>query len=359
MMSFRGGRLRDLAIPAGTVWLMMDIAEAKGRQSLYAKQAPQFLKVLREIALVQSAESSNRIEGVTVDPERLQPLVIGNARPRNRSEEEIQGYRRALNLIHTSFSDLTITPELLQRLHETIQNGASDAGEWKQRDSEILELRQGAAPVVRFCPVSAVKTPEAIEELCRSYRYALDQGQVPPLLAIACLILDFLCIHPFRDGNGRVSRLLTLLVLYQHGYEVGRYISLERLVEESKDDYYEALRQSSQQWHEGRHDLLPWANYFLAILRRAYREFEGRAGQLKSPRGAKTALVQAAIDVFPGKFTVSELESACPGVSRDMIRRVLRQLQESRQVECLGRGPGAAWRKKVIPLKEGKREGNE
>jgi len=160
-------------------------------------------------------------------------------------------------------------------------------------------------------------------------------------------------IHPFRDGNGRVSRLLTLLVLYQHGYEVGRYINLERLMEESREDYYEVLRRSSEHWHEGRHDLLPWLNYFLAILRRAYREFEDRVGQVKTPRGTKTGLVETAVEAFPGEFTLSDLERACPGVSRDMVRRVLRALQKAGQVVCLGRGPGATWRKEGNTLKRG------
>src|SRR5438128_711222 len=280
MMSFRGVSLRDLSIPAGTVWLLTDIAEAKGRQTLYAKQAPQVLKALRETALVQSVESSNRIEGVTVEPTRLQPLVLGNARPHNRSEEEIQGYRRALDLIHAEANDLPITPDLLQRLHRTIQEGTGDAGQWKRVDNEIVECRPGGPPLVRFRPVTAAQTPGAIEELCLAYRHTLDQEHVPPLLTIACLVLDFLCIHPFRDGNGRVSRLLTLLAFYQHGYEVGRYISLERLVEESREDYYDVLRRSSEGWHTGQHDLLPWLNYFLVILRRAYREFEARAGQV-------------------------------------------------------------------------------
>ena len=353
MMSFRGGRLRDLSIPTGTVWLLTDIAEAKGHQTLYTQQAPRVLKALRETALVQSVESSNRIEGVVVEPARLRPLVLDNASPRNRSEEEIQGYRRALDLIHTGAGDLPITPDLLQRLHSTIQEGAGDAGQWKRVDNEIVEFRPGGPPVVRSRPVSAAQTPGAAEELCLAYRYAVDQEQVPPLLAIACLILDFLCIHPFRDGNGRVSRLLTLLALYQHGYEVGRYISLERLVEESREDYYEVLRRSSEGWHDGRHDLLPWLNYFLVILRRAYREFEARAGRVRTPRGAKTGLIEAAIDAFVGEFTLTDLERACPGVSRDMVRRVLRELQKSGKVECLGRGPGAPWRRKGNVLERG------
>jgi len=346
MMSFRGGRLGKLALPAGTVWLLTDIAEAKGRQDLYARQAPQLLKALREAALIQSVESSNRIEGVTVAAARLRPLVVGRARPQDRPEEEIHGYCQALNFIHTGARELSVTPDVLKRLHRVAQHGAGDAGQWKRVENEIIEFRQGAAPIVRFRPVAVADTPAAVDELCLSYRHVLSQEGVPPLVAVSALVLDFLCIHPFRDGNGRVARLLTLLALYHHGYEVGRYISLERLVEESKDEYYETLYRSSQGWHEGQHDLFPWLNYFLGVLRRAYRGFEERAGQIKTPRGAKTALIQAGIDAFPGDFTLGDLERACPGVSRDMVRRVLRDLQKSGKVLCLGRGPGAPWRRK-------------
>jgi Fic family protein len=272
MMSFRGNYLGRLSLPLGSVWLMSDVAEAKGRQDLYLDKPPEILTSLRETALVQSVESSNRIEGVTVAPDRLRPLVLEGARPRDRSEEEIQGYRRALERIHTEAKTLAITPELLQRLHATIQEGSGDAGQWKQVDNEIIELREGAPPLVRFRPVKVAETPAAVEELCLVYRHALNQSLAPPLVAVAALVFDFLCIHPFRDGNGRISRLLTLLALYQQGYEVGRYVSLERLVEESRAEYYDALHRSSEGWHEGRHDLLPWLNFFLAVLKRAYRE---------------------------------------------------------------------------------------
>ena len=207
-------------------------------------------------------------------PDRLRPLVLEDARPRDRSEEEIQGYRRALERIHGEAKTLAITPELLQWLHATIQEGSGDAGQWKQVDNEIIELREGAPPLVRFRPVKVAETPAAVEELCLVYRHALNQSLAPPLVAVAALVFDFLCIHPFRDGNGRISRLLTLLALYQHGYEAGRYVSLERLVEESRAEYYEALHRSSEGWHEGRHDLLPWLNFFLTILKRAYRELD-------------------------------------------------------------------------------------
>jgi Fic family protein len=176
---------------------------------------------------------------------------------------------------------------------------------------------------------------------------------VPALIAVAGLVLDFLCIHPFRDGNGRVSRLLTVLALYHHGFAVGRYISLERLIEESKEDYYAVLKDSSTGWHGGKHDLLPWLNYFLAVVRRAYVQFEERAGQVKSPRGAKTALIEAAVADFVGHFGIADVERACLGVSRDMVRRVLQAMQRGGQVECLGKGRGARWRKKGTNSKRG------
>ena len=344
MNSFRNHSLRDLAVPMSTAWLLNDIAEAKGKQELYTRQSPQVLKALREMALIQSTESSNRIEGVTVAADRLRPLVLGNTKPRDRSEQEVQGYRLALNEIHTRHEKLAITPDTLRRLHALCQSASGDAGQFKRIDNEVVELRPGAAPVIRFKCVSAKQTPAAVDELCLLYRHALDQDNIPPLIAITALVLDFLCIHPFRDGNGRGSRLLTLLALYQHGYEVGRYISLERLVEQSKEDYYEVLNRSSQRWHEGKHELTPWMNLLLAVIRRGCAEFEQRAGQVKAPRGAKTDLVQAAIAAQSGPFRVSDIQHACPGVSLDMIRQVLKNLRGSK-VECLGRGQNAQWQK--------------
>lgn len=362
MMSFRGGRLGRLTLPVSSLWLSSDIAEAKGRQQLYSRQSPQLLKALSATARVQSVESSNRIEGISVSPDRLQPLVEGRARPRDRSEEEIQNYRRALDRIHAQAATLAVTPELLLELHRTLQEGSGDSGEWKKVDNDIVELREGAAPRVRFLPLSVAETPAAVAELCLSYRYVLDQQEAPSLVAVAALVFDFLCIHPFRDGNGRISRLLTLLVLYHHGYEVGRYVSLERLVEESREEYYEALLHSSEGWHEGRHDLVPWLNYFLVMIKRAYREFEGRVGQVKSAPGSKTELVEAAVESFTESFSLTDVEKASPGVSRDMVRRVLRRLKTEGRVECRGRGPGATWHRTAGESagvgKEGTREGN-
>jgi Fic family protein len=350
MMTLR--LLPGYQIPTSAVWLLSDIAEHKGRHQLFARQSPQALKALLQTALVQSAESSNRIEGVTVEPARLRPLVLGGARPRNRSEQEVRGYRRALDLIHGKPQHLRIDVATVRRFHSLAQDGSGDAGTWKASDNEIVELQPGNPPVVRFRPVSAKQTPKAMQELCLAYRAATEQAVVPPLVAVAALILDFLCIHPFHDGNGRVSRLLTLLALYQHEHLVGRYVSTERLVEDAKADYYEALRRSSERWHEGKHDFAPWLAFFLAILRRAYAEFEQRAGDVRAPRGAKTQLIEAAVAGFEGAFSLAGLERSCPGVSRDMVRRVLGDLRRKGQVVCRGRGPGARWERRGRTLKK-------
>ena len=344
MSSFRNNRLRDHEIPLSTVWLLNDIAESRGRQELFTDQSPQALKALRDAALIQGTESSNRIEGVTVAPDRLYPLVLGKAKPRDRSEQEVQDYRRALNEIHSGHAALSIAPDTLRRLHSLCQSAAGDAGQFKRVDNDIVEFLPGQAPLVRFRCVKAAETPAAVEELCQHYQYALDQENIPPLVAIAALALDFLCIHPFRDGNGRVSRLLTLLALYQHGYEVGRYISLERLIEESRESCYECLRLSSHDWHHGQHELTPWFNFLFAIVRRAYVELEERAGQVNSPRGEKSRRVLAAIRAQPDEFRLRDLERDCPGVGREWIRTLLAELKKSGEVTCSGRGPGARWR---------------
>lgn len=194
MMSFRGGRLEQTALPSGTVWLLGDVMESKGRQQLYARQAPQVLKALREVALVESAESSNRIEGITVARDRLRPLVLGNARPRNRSEREVHGYRDALNAVHTGADSLPVTPGTLQALHRLIQEDSGDAGQWKQVENAIVEQRAGQEPRMRFRPVSVAATPAAVEELCLSYRHAVDQQTVQPLVALGAFARDPL--HP-------------------------------------------------------------------------------------------------------------------------------------------------------------------
>jgi len=335
----------NVELPLSAVWLMNSIAEYKGKQELYAKQSPQVLKSLVEMALIESAESSNRIEGVTVERNRLKPLVIGHSKPRGRSEEEVVGYRKALDLIHTKYKSLRITPETIKELHRLCRGETREAGKWKEKDNDIIRKHPDGHIEVIFKPVSAAETPDIIKQLCLAYENSVEQLKYPELYAIACLVLDFLSIHPFRDGNGRVSRLLTLLVLYQHGFQVGKYISIERIIEQSKETYYESLNKSSQEWHQAKHDVFPWFNYFLATILGAYKEFEERAGNVKPARGAKTDIVTKAIEKQFGEFTMGEIAKECPAVSRDMIRIVFRQLQKEKKIRCLGRGKSAKWQK--------------
>lgn len=347
MNTLRLFTLKDFSIPAGTSWYLADLGEFRGKQALYTQQSPQRLKTLREHALIESAVSSNRIEGVSVDPSRVRDVLVA-AKPlfRDRDEEEVRGYRDALKLIHEGAARMPVSEATICELHRLARGQIWDAGKYKEKDGDIIERSSDGRERVRFRPVSAAGTPAAMASLVADWQRCLDDRWVHPLIAMAAFNLDFLCIHPFRDGNGRVSRLALLLQCYQLGYEAGRYISLERLIEENKDRYYETLEQSSQGWHEGRHDPWPYINYVLSILKMAYREFAERVGEVKAPRGSKTDLVLAALNRFEGEFTVSQLEQACPGVSRDMIRRVLRGQQSAKVVECQGRGPAARWMRK-------------
>jgi len=333
-------------IPVGTSWYLADLGEARGQQELFMRQAPQRLKTLREHALIESAVSSNRIEGVTVAPGRVRELVLGQPLLRDRDEEEVRGYRDALNLIHENAAGLPVSESTIQTLHRLARGEIWDAGKYKEKDGDIIERYPDGSERVRFRTVTAVETPVRMAELAADWRRCLDERWVHPLIALAAFNLDFLCIHPFRDGNGRVSRPLLLLQCYHLGYEAGRYISLERLIEQNEARYYETPEQSSQDWHEGRHDPWPYINYVLFILKTAYKEFAERVGDIKAPRGAKTERIIAAMGRFTGEFTVGQLEQACPGISRDMIRRVLREQQAAGVIECQGRGPAARWRKK-------------
>ncbi|RPJ13287.1 MAG: Fic family protein [Desulfobacteraceae bacterium] len=334
------------SIPAATSWYLSDLGEAKGKQELFTRQSPQRLKVLREHALIESAVSSNRIEGVEVDKSRIATIVFGKPLLRNRDEEEVRGYRQALALIHEQGEKLSVSEETILKLHRLTRGEIWDAGKYKEKDGDIIEKFPDGRSRVRFKTVSAADTPIRMRELIELYDDAIKDHKIPPLVLLAAFNLDFLCIHPFRDGNGRVSRLLLLQQSNQLGFEVGRYISLERLIEQNKERYYETLEQSSQGWHEGKHD--PWAyiNFLLSIFKMAYHEFEERLGQIKSPRGAKTDMIEKTIKKFSSEFSLGDLERTCPSVSRDMIRRVLRNLQIKGDVECLGRGPGALWRKR-------------
>lgn len=353
MKTLRQFSSKPESIPAATSWYLADLGEARGKQDLFTKQSPQKLRVLRENAMIESAVSSNRIEGVTVDQARVRTILFGKPPLRDRNEEEVRGYRDALKLIHEQGNKLPISEETVMNLHRLCRGDIWDAGKYKEKDGDIIERYPDGRQMVRFKPVEATKTPTFMRELIKNWDGCLLERWVHPLIAVAAFNLDFLCIHPFRDGNGRVSRLLLLLQCYHLGYEVGRYISIERLIEQNKERYYETLEQSSEGWHEGKHDPWPYINFVLYTLKTACREFEERVGQIKGPRGSKTELVEAAIQRFSKPFMLSDVERSCPGVSRDMIRKVLRNLQKSGHVECLGRGPGAPWKRKGITSKRG------
>lgn len=358
MMTLRQLAAEPPTLPTQTAWYLTDLAEARGKQELFTRQSPQKLKVLREHALIESAVSSNRIEGVEVDQSRVATLLFGKPALRDRDEEEVRGYRDALKLIHESGAHLPISEATIKALHKLSRGRIWDAGAYKEKDVDIIQTYPDGRSRIRFKSLSPKETPRTMAKTIDLWQQGMREQWVPPLVLAAALNLDFLCIHPFRDGNGRVSRLLFLLACYHCGIEAGRYISLERLIEDNKERYYEVLEQSSRRWHEGKHDPWPTINFLLYILRQACKEFEERVGRMKSPRGAKTDMVEHAIETVSGEFGVTDVERLCPGVSRDMIRRLLRDLKAAGRIECLGRGPGAKWRKRVLPLKEGNKEGS-
>jgi Fic family protein len=345
--SFRPDYLNHFLFHPSTTWFLSQCAEARGKQDLWQKTRPEILKTLQDSAIVQSTESSNRIEGVEVRKDRLLPLVLGNLKPFDRNEEEIVGYRKALSFIHQNYHDLKITSETIKKLHLLAQDGQiGDAGVFKKSDNEIIEILPNGERTIRFKATLASETEHAVSQMCLGYNDLINQKKFPDLFLISTFVFDFLCIHPFRDGNGRVSRLLTLLLLYQNNYLVGRYISLERLVEISKQDYYRVLKQSSDQWHEKKHDLFSWTNYFISILREAYKELEIRVENVQVP-DSKTSLVRQIIEEFPGKFRLRDVSALLPEVSDELIKKVLNDFKKEEKYFLEGRGPGAYWKKKT------------
>jgi Fic family protein len=323
---------------------MRALGEYRGKQQLYFAQSPEVLSDLRQIAVIESTESSNRLEGVVVPKDRLRSLVVKNATPKSRSEQEVAGYRDVLALIHESADHMPFSEGVVRQLHTMLYRYMPQAGgQWKATNNDIVEKHPDGTVRVRFRPVPAHLTSMAMDDLVETYRAANDRHLADPLVLIPLSVLDFLCIHPFPDGNGRVARLVTLLLLYQCDYAVGRYISLERIFEESKESYYETLEASSQGWHEGQHDVRPWLDYFWGALLRAYREFEERVGTIERGRGAKGDRVRAEVNKRMMPFSISEIEQACPGISRDTVRMVLRAMKAEGLIASTGKGRGAKW----------------
>lgn len=336
----------NLQVPLRVTWYLSDLGRSQGIQDLHSKQSPQRLKVLREHAVAQSAVSSNRIEGVEIDEKRIGTVLFGHPALRDRDEEEVAGYRKALDLIHKCSGDCPLSEQTIRELHRMSRGRIWDAGQYKEKQIDIIEKSPDGSERIRFRCVSPDQTPSFMQDLVRMWNEEIGEKRISPFILLAAFNLDFLCIHPFRDGNGRVSRLLLLLTCYHAGLEVGRYISLERLIEEHKGRYYETLEQSSQGWHEGTHDPWPYIGFLLFILDQAYKEFEERVGEIAEPKGAKTALVEHTVAGITGPFTLTELEAACPGVSRDMVRKVLKDMKQRDELTCSGRGPAARWEKR-------------
>jgi Fic family protein len=323
------------------------IAQAQGREETLPARSPVGLETLRQVALIQSTESSNAIENIRAPRARIEALVAEQTTPRNRSEQEIAGYRDVLGLIHVNRAEIPFEPRYVEQLHGGLYRYAAhrDAGHWKRLDNRVQEERPDGSRVDRFTPVSAVDTPAAMRELHDRFGEALAEGTYPPLLLSAAYVLDFTVIHPFRDGNGRMSRLITLWLLYLVGHDVGRFISIEKLIDGSRESYYDSLAKSTEGWHDGVHDLNPWTGYFLGILIAAYREFESRASVLVG-RGSKKALITTFIDsLLAEEFTVSAVRENAPGVSDAYISKVLSELKQAGVLEPLGTGRGARWRR--------------
>lgn len=347
MNSFERNALDNLDITINILNLTNKIAEYRGKQALYERQVPQVLDTLRQHAIIQSTESSNRIEGITVSSRRLDSIINDNSHPKDRSEAEVAGYRDVLRWIHDSYSYIPIRSNAILQLHRDLMAyvGSGHGGKWKAADNVIQEILPSGGKRIRFEPTPAWQTPAAMESLCLGFDVQRDFGNIPDVILIATFALDFLCIHPFPDGNGRMARLLTLLLLYQSEYTVGRYISLEKIVEETREQYYDTLYKSSQGWHDGKQDLIPWIEYFLTVILKAYHRFEERVGDVEhaQKRGWRQKRVRNVIQEFVADFAVSEVEERCPGISRVLITRTLNDMSKQGIIECIERGRNARW----------------
>jgi Fic family protein len=345
MSSLKKEYLEALKFDSTQLATLRELGEYRGKQTLYSKQSPEILESLQETARVESTESSNRLEGIEVSHKRLEDLIVQNSKPKNRSEQEVAGYRDALALIHESADHMKLSCNVILQLHKMVYSYLSnEGGKWKATDNEIIERHPDGTNRVRFKPVPAFQTPAKMRELEEDYQKQLDLGHADSLILVPAVVLDFLCVHPFSDGNGRVARLITLLLLYHFDYQVGRYISLERIFEDTKEDYYRTLELSSKKWHTSHHDIAPWMNYFWIVLLKAYREFEERVGKIKPGKGSKSDQVRKAVLRQTGIFSISDIEKECPWITRDWIRLVLREMKVEKLIVLQGKGRGAKWR---------------
>jgi len=336
--------LPEALLVPDVVAMLTSIHEHKGKQELFIEAHADTLSTLVEIAKIQSTGASNRIEGINTTDKRLEELVRYKSAPRNRSEQEIAGYRDVLITIHESYDYIPPRPNIILQLHRQLYSfSTSPGGSYKNADNTIIETDAEGKERVRFRPVPAYLTAAAMDSLCSSFIQSMEKKKHNPLLLIPMFVLDFLCIHPFNDGNGRMSRLLTLLLFYRAGYIVGKYISLEKLIENSKDTYYEALQDSSTDWHENKNDYLPFIRYYLGILKKAYDEFEERVQHLQRRSLSKPERIKAVIERRIGKISKKEIMEACPDISKVTVERTLTALVKAGHLLKVGGGRDVAY----------------
>lgn len=327
------------------VQMVSCIHEHKGRQELFIEADIDELKTLLDVALIQSTGSSNRIEGIYTTDKRLEELVKQKSEPRNRSEQEIAGYREVLATIHENYEYIEPKPNIVLQLHRDLYSysDSSVGGSYKNSDNLIAETDELGHQKTRFIPVPAFQTAKAMEELCREFLEAWEKDYIDKLILIPMFILDFLCIHPFNDGNGRMSRLLSLLLYYKAGYIVGKYISMEMLIEKTKETYYEALQASSYGWHENENSYEPFVKYYLGITLKAYNEFENRVTHLKNRKLSKPERIKTMIEQHIGKITKKEIIDYCPDISKTTVERTLNDLVKTGYIAKVGSGPATGY----------------
>lgn len=337
MRSFNYLKLMDLSLPVSVYNMIANIHEYKGKQELYVENYPDVLKKMIDVAKIQSTKSSNAIEGIYTNDSRLNALMKKKAEPKNRNEEEIAGYRHVLDLVHENYDFIEFNKNDILTLHNRLYSYSyvNYKGKFKTMDNTIIEVDAYGNKNVRFQPVSSFETEMYFDEMVRAYNIAVE-ANIPPLILIPVVIHDFLCIHPFDDGNGRMSRILTLLLLYKFGYFVGRYISLEMLIEESKDSYYEQLQDSSEKWHTGENDELPFMKYMLSIIMKAYKECDDRFKLIGKEKLTSAERVFSVIQKSVGPLSKKDIMILCPDISQRTVERALKELQDTEKIKQLG-----------------------
>ena len=339
MRSFDYEQLANVKWDSEILSLVAKIHEYKGKQDLYIRQKPVELDRLTEIAKIQSVESSNKIEGIITTSSRIKQLVQEKTTPKNRDEKEIAGYRDVLNTIHESYEYIPIRPNIILQLHRDLLSkaGVSFSGQFKNVSNYVQETLADGTNIIRFKPLEPYETPDAIEAICESYNHTIAMEKVDSLLVIPTFILDFLCIHPFNDGNGRMSRLLTLLLLYQNGYLVGKYVSIEKEIENNKDEYYDALQIADYDWLEGTNDPVSFIRYMLRIILACYIDFENKIVYVSSERKSTSYdIVKSFVDKKIGKFIAAEVIASCPSVGRSAILAAIKRLVEEEYIIRIG-----------------------